>query len=159
MKIFAIIIFILASVYLILPSPRFPSPPPKSIVSNEPADTESTYRRAYYSNLTRPELLSYYRQQFGPIPSLLLNYPPEESSSLIRDQTRSSWLQEFVHPLRESILISAFFPTRPADIIMIDGLQYSNKVIVRYLPSHPVTRITVLCLIYVSGYLLIKEYA
>lgn len=154
-----IIIAILLSIYLLLPSPKFPDAPPGSLQSNEPADTESIYRRAYYTNLTRPEIMAYYEAAFGTLPQFRLNHPPEDATSLIRDQTRSSFLEEIVHPLRESFYINGFVPTLPTEQINIHKIHYLNKVTVRYVPSHPVTRLTVLLMLLVVGRRLVAEYA
>lgn len=146
--------------YLIIPAPAFPQPPPGSIRSDEPGDMESIYRRAYFTNLSRSEILLHYKNEFSAnIPSILLNYPPEEAFSLIRDQTKSSWLQEYVHIGRESIYINGFYPTKPTEQININGVHYINKVTVRYLPSHAVGRLTALGLVSICIYLLAKEYA
>jgi hypothetical protein len=161
-----LLVVLMASVYLLLPSPDFPPPPSGVLISREPADTESTFRRSYYSNYSRSELMNYYSSMFGvspfrrfPLPQFRLNYPPEESQTLIRDQTRTSWLEELVHPWRESIYINGYYPTRPTEQININGVHYLNKVTVRYIPSTPVTRLTVLFMTVICAYWLIKEYA
>lgn len=153
------IIAILLGIYLLLPSPKFPDAPSGSIQSNEPGDTESIYRRAYYTNLTRPEIMGYYDSAFrGPI-QYRLNLPPEDAYSVIRDQTKSSFLELIVHPLRETLYINAFVPTKPTEQININGVHYLNKVTVRYLPSHPISRLTVLALSSLLFLWLIKEYS
>lgn len=145
--------------YLLLPSPSFPPPPAGSLRSNEPGDMESIYRRAYFTNYSRGEILKYYQHVFRiPFFQILLNYPPEEAFTLVRDQTKSSWLQEIVHPWRESIFINGFYPTKPTEQININGVHYINKITVRYIPSHPVTRLTVLSLSALAIYWLYKEY-
>lgn len=149
-------LLVLIGIYLVLPSPRFPAPPPGSLTSIEPADTESVYRRAYFTNLSRAEILDYYSRVFFVPGQFRLNYPPEEAFSLVRDQTRSSFLEEIVHMGRESLYVNGFEPTLPTEQINRDGIHYRNKVTVRYVPSHPVTRLTVLGLVCVSCYLVVK---
>lgn len=164
MKAFFVILFVLISVvgvYLLWPSPQFPNPPAGVYVSSEPADTESIYRRAYYSNLSREEIINYYKGQFLPIkyfPQVRINHPPEEAYSMIRDQTRSSWLEQLVHPWRESLYVNGFYPTKPTEQIYINGTHYVNKITVHYFPSSPAARITVLMLALLSGYFLYNEY-
>lgn len=160
-KILFLAILVSSIYYLVLPSPKFPEIPPGSLQSNEPADTESTYRRAYYTNLSRSEIMDYYDNAFrGQIPiQYRLNLPPEDAITVIRDQTRSSFLELIVHPGRESLYVNAFVPSKPTEEINIDKVHYLNKVIVRYLPSHPISRLTVLAM---SGLLilwLVKEYS
>jgi hypothetical protein len=159
LKISFISIYLIAVTYILLPAPAFPPEPKASLRSNEPGDMESIYRRAYYTNYSRSEILKYYSQAFK-IPGIqyLLNYPPEQAYPLIRDQTNSSWLQEVVHPLRESLYINGFYPTKPTEQINIGGVHYINKITVRYVPSHPVTRLTVLLLASICCYWLYKEY-
>jgi hypothetical protein len=122
---------------------------------------ESTYRRAYFTNYSRSDILKYYSETFNiKIPfQILENYPPEEAANVIRDQTKSSWLQELVHPWRESLLINGFYPTKPTEQINIGGVHYISKITLRYIPSAPVTRLTVLLLASVCCYWLYKEYA
>src|SRR3990170_8023503 len=92
-------------IYLLLPNPDFPAELPDSIRSFEPADVETPLRRGYYTDLPREIVMNYYLQQvkhmspFGKyMPTYSLNYPPEEAQFLIRDQARSTFLEEIVHP-------------------------------------------------------------
>ena len=151
--------FLISAVsYLIYPVPGFPSPPPGSLVSTEPADTESIYRKAFYTNLSREEVVSYYKNLWrGPF--IRINHPPEEAQTMIRDQTRSSWLEELVHPLKDSLYINGFYPTKPTEQININKVHYLAKITVHHFPSHPFTRLTVLLMASLSSYLLLKEYA
>lgn len=147
--------------YLVLPSPKFPDSPPGSLQSNEPADTESVYRRAYYTNLSRIEIMDYFDRSFrGQIPiQYRLNLPPEDSFTVIRDQTRSSFLELIVHPGRESLYVNAFVPSKPTEEINIDKVHYLNKVTVRYLPSHSISGLTVLAMSSLLVFWLAKEYS
>lgn len=144
--------------YLLWPSPPFPPSPPGSVQSAEPADTESFYRRSYYTNLTRPEIMHYYDRNFSAPISFRLDLPREEAFSLIRDQTRSSYLEEIIHPGRESLYINVFVPSKPTEEINIDKVHYLNKVTVRYVPSNPVTRLTVLLLTLVASVFVYRQY-
>jgi len=157
--IYALSILLLAA-YLALPSAEFPAPPPNSLLSQEPADTESVYRRAYYTNYSREEIMNHYKSVFNiAMLQIRLNYPPEEAYTLIRDQTRSSWLEELVHPGRESLFVNGFYPTKPTEQININGVHYINKITVHLFPSRFPSRFTVLGLLIVSFYWLKKEYA
>ena len=135
--------------YVSLPNFNFPNPPPDSVQSNEPADMEDSLKRAYFTNYTRSEVLDWYKAQFDystflnvKLPTYLLNYPPEESQSIIRDQTRSTFLQEIVHPFRETVFINGFEPAAGDDKnrIVIDGVHWRQKIIVKYIPSTLVLR-------------------
>ena len=139
---------IVTLLYLALPNFSFPLPPPDALQSQEPADTETPLRRAYFTNYTRAEVLDWYRNEFKTskflgvrLPTYLLNYPPEDAQTIIRDQTRSTFLQEVVHPFRESIYINGFEPTNPKDVIFIGGKNWRQKIIIRFVPSSILFRI------------------
>lgn len=130
--------------YLALPNPVFPLPPPDSQKSLEPGDIQNPLIPAYFTDYTRAEVLSWYESQFKrsvffdvSLPTYLLNYPPEDTATIIRDQVRSTFLQEIVHPLRESIYISGFEPpsTDGKNAINIEGRHWRQKITVRYIPS------------------------
>lgn len=143
-------------VYVVPPSPEFPAPPTDALQSKEPADSETPLRRAYFTNLTREEVMAHYQKEFKW--GLTLNYPPEESKTLIRDQTRSTFLEEIVHPLRESIYINGFEPKDEKDAINIEGLPWRQKIIVRYVPSNVLTRVLVIALSFIGAVILPKEW-
>ncbi len=128
-----------------LPNYNFPEPPPDSIISQEPADLETSFRRGYFTNYSREEVISWYKNQFEysdflgiRLPTLLLNYPPENAQTIIRDQTSSSYLQELVHPFRESLYINGFKPLSESGLpaFTIEGETREQKIIIKYLPSN-----------------------
>lgn len=137
--------------YLILPVPRFPIQPHDSVQSLELADTETPWRRAYFTNYTRKEVLNYYQKQLSrahffnmPLLTYRLNYPPEEASLLIRDQTRSTFLEEIVQPFRASLFVDGFEPKDPKDDIWYKGVHYRQKIIVKYAPSWLISRLFII---------------
>ena len=130
--------------YLALPNYSFPIPPPDSIQSEEPADLESPLRRGYFTNFERAEILSWYKTQFDHssflnlgLPTVLLNYPPENAQTLIRDQTGSTFLQEFAHPFRESFYINGFETPENyiKPIFFVGGQTWQQKIIIRFIPT------------------------
>jgi len=133
LKTIIIAFFVTLFFYVFPPSPDFPKAPPDSLQSKEPADTEISLRRAYFTNLTREEVMRYYQNEFR---GFRLNYPPEEAATIIRDQTRSTFLEEIVHPFRESFYVNGFEPKDPKDAIFIEGKSWRQKIIVRYVPSN-----------------------
>lgn len=163
-KILMLVIFlttIVLLVYILPKSPEFPKPPADSVQSKEPADTESPFRRAYFTNLNRAEVIYHYEKEFNygfNVYTPRLNYPPEESATIIRDQTRSTYLEEIVHPFRESIYINGFEPKSEKDTIIIDKVKWNQKIIVRYVPSPVWVRVVLLMSSMISGYFLILEY-
>lgn len=160
LKFFFVIFFVILSVYVYPASPDFPKPPEGSVQSDEPADVESPLRRGYYTNLSRAEVLAHYKKEFnqGFYYTPRLNYPPEEAPALIRDQTKSTFLEEITHPLRESIYINGFEPKEEQYAQFFEGIRYKQKIIVRYVPSNNRVRLAVVAGSTLFGYLLFLEY-
>lgn len=137
--------------YLLIPAPPFPSPPPNSYRSSEPGDIQDPNIRAYFTDMDRDSLMAYYASQFKSssflqIPLLTLrlaDYPPEESSIRIMEQIKSSYLEELVHPLRESIFINSWEPKEAKDAINVAGRHFENKVTIRYYKSSVFSRMFV----------------
>ncbi len=151
--------------YLFLPNPDFPDPPPDALQSNEPADTETSLRRAYFTNYNRQEVLAHYQKQLTKsnflgflLPTYRLNYPPEEAQTLIRDQTRSTFLEEIVHPLRESFFVNGFEPKDPKDAILIEEKNWRQKITVRLVPSNTLARLAVSLAALFIIYLISNQY-
>lgn len=162
-KVFKILFFlisVLLFVYIIPSSPKFPNQLPNSVQSFEPADVERSLRRGYYTNLTRQEVMEHYEKEFnrGFLYAPRLNYPPEEAPALIRDQTKSTFLEELVHPLRESLYINGFESKKTIYQLIINGVTWDQKIIIRYVPSSIWARLSVLVLAIVSTLLLMREY-
>jgi hypothetical protein len=152
-------------IYLLLPKPTFPEPPLDALQSNEPADTETSLRRAYFTNYTREEVMIHYKDQFEKpvifgisLPSYRLNYPPEEAQTIIRNQTRSTFLEEIVHPFRESVYINGFKPALQKDAIFIDGKDWYQKITVRFVPSNSFARVVVVGLALALVVIVAKEW-
>ena len=163
-KIFFILIFSFLLIYVIIPAPQFPIPPSDSIQSNEPADSETPLRRAYFTNFTREEVMKHYKDQFSKpllfgisLPTYSFNYPPEESQTIIRDQTRSTFLEEIVHPFRESIYINGFEPKNQKDAIFIEGRSWRQKLIVKYVGSLILVRVVIVLLTAIFTWIIIAE--
>ena len=147
-KIFFIVFLVSLILYILLPNFSFPEPPSDALQSNEPADTETPLRRAYFTNYTREEVMTHYKNQFTKskilgvlLPTYRLNYPPEEAKEIIRDQTRSTFLEEIVHPFRESVFVNGFEPKDPKDTIFIRERSWRQKIIVRFVPSSTLFRL------------------
>ncbi len=143
--------------YVNLPDPQFPREIQniKTLRSTEPGDSETPLRRAYYTDAGRNDSLDHYTKEFNKIfsiPTLTyrLNYPPEEAQTLIRDQTRSTFLEEIVHPMRESLYINGFEPKENKDAIVVNGENYRLKITVRYLPSNVLIRILLVIILVIS---------
>jgi hypothetical protein len=151
---------LLALVYLLLPAPAEPPPLPESTKSNLPGDTvEIPHLYAYFTNLSREEVMAFYQEHYSrsrfinlPLPSLKLNHPPEYTWVVIRDTEPSSYLEEIVHPFRESFYINGYEPANDPFVeasqrrptLIYDGQEYKVKVVVLPVYSNPLIRILLL---------------
>jgi hypothetical protein len=128
-------------VYLAWPAPAFPTTLWDFQPSSEPADKESPLRRGYYTNLTREQLMSHYSKEFGW--GERLNYPPEDAQTIIRDQTKATFLEEIVHPMRESLYIAGNVLGPNEGSFEVNGKEFKQKVIVRYVTSNNFVRVLI----------------
>ena len=150
--------------YLALPNSEFPDPPRGAVQSLEPADSETPLRRAYFTDLSRSEVISHYQSEFvtdifgNKLANYRLNYPPEEAYGLIRDQTRSTYLEEVIYPLRESVFVNGFEPSSAKDEIIIEGVRYNQKITVRHYPSNRASRVIVGIVVSIIFYVVLSVY-
>lgn len=159
-KIVFVVFSVVFIVYLLFPAPEFPNPPSNSVQSKEPADSETPLRRSYFTDSTREEVMQNYLSQFSRefIPTLRLNYPPEDAQTLVRDQTRSTFLEELVHPFRESIYINGFEPKSDKDAILINGSRWRQKITVKYVPSSPLARVLIAIPTLILAWMVLREW-
>jgi hypothetical protein len=154
MKIYVKVGYIITSVifllYLMIPDHQFPSKLENSITSEEPADTEDINRRGYFTDMDREEIIKHYVLQrnkdphFGiSLPTYRLNYPPEEAQVIIRDQTRSTFLEEIVNPFRESIFVNGYKTEEGKDRIYVQDKEWSKKIIVKHVVSDKYARLII----------------
>ena len=148
---------ILFLIYLSLPSPKFPDPPFDAVQSMEEADTETPLKRAYFTQFTRGQVIDHYLNQFSRY-SLRLNYPPEDAQTLVRDQTRSVYLEELVHPMRESLFINGFEARVPKDDIWYKGVHYGAKITIKYNKSLSLARVLIAIPALICGWILIQMW-
>lgn len=113
--------------------------------------------KAYFSDNYRGFVIPFYSDQFQkmerfPFPPLRLNHPPEYAYQTIKDQTQSTYLEEFTYPLRDSIFINGLEPLdeitkeprySAATLFEQDGGMYETKVTLRYYPSNLTSRLLV----------------
>ena len=105
------------SLYLLLPGPKLPPADlPESPQSDEPGDTwQIANVSAYYTNLDRSTAVSFYEKYFSrssffaiPLLTYRVNHPPEKAKQVFIDTKRSYYLEEIVHPFRESLFVNGF---------------------------------------------------
>lgn len=163
-----LIFSILFLAYVSLPIPPYPSNPPDSLQSEERGDTEDfKNRRAYFTDLTRAEVLSYHQKELSytawngikiPLPTYRLNYPPEDAFIFIKDQTRSVFLEEVVHPFRESFFVNGFVAQVAKDAIIIEGREFQQKISIRYYRSELWVRIGIALTSLALLFVLMREW-
>lgn len=158
---FAYLVFcMLLLFYLLLPAPSMPKGLPNSVKSTEPADLEEPSRVGYFTDMTREEVVNFYQSEFtSDLPTVRLrDYPPEEARVLIRDQTQSTFLEELVHPMRESLYINGYEPSADKNPLVVAGKKWKQKIIIKYVQSNVVIRVVVALATLGVGYLLIFEW-
>lgn len=164
------VIFLL---YLLVPGPRSIDdfgPLPDSSKSTLSGDTVQVPNvSAYFSDNYRDVVIPFYIKSYTksaklPFSLVRLNYPPEFAYIAIKDQTQSTYLEELVFPMRESLFINGLEPFEKsgepryegAIPFEVGGNDYLTKVTLRYHPSPIWARIVVWAGVLVSVYLLWK---
>jgi len=160
LKITIAVIYLLGIFYLILPEPVIPNLEP-ALKSTEPGDTtQMPGVWAYYTNLSRGEAVNFFKKAFShstflkiPLPTYILNHPPEYARETIRATQQSNFYEEIVHPFRESIFINGWVPSedkvylakslKPITYFTIDGQRFNAKITLYHVRSPYWSRILV----------------
>lgn len=169
-----LIVFLIGLFYILLPGPSsiddFP-PLPNSVKSKLEGDTiQNPNIAAYFSDYQREDITRYYRDHFEkkllfglPFPIVSINRRPEESYQYVRDQQESTFLEEYVNPLRESIYINGYEPKVENDMfnkkdrsfegdrIAYEGRLFNSKATLRFYPSSIWWRIFIYLGIWLAG--------
>lgn len=132
-----------ALLYLISPVPKLPDLP-NSAKSDEPGDTvQIPHVTGYYTNLSRTEVINFYKANYNGLFRIQLNHPPEKARNIIRDTIQSYYLEEFVLPYKETFYINGFewekdVFTKPEKRIknklLYYGKEYQAKITLRTFP-------------------------
>ncbi len=172
------VVFLLGLIYVAWPGPTsiddFP-PLPSSTKSNLPGDTtQNPNIAAYYSQFDRNYITKYYRSifeqmpiSFLPLPVIRINHRVEEAYGFVRDQQESTFLEEFIHPMRESVFVNGYEPAIEnqmngvpsgfiEDHISIYGNFYASKATLRYYPSSWIWRVLIYLVMWVLMGMLYK---
>ncbi|OGE34507.1 hypothetical protein A3C32_04150 [Candidatus Daviesbacteria bacterium RIFCSPHIGHO2_02_FULL_41_14] len=172
-KLLFFIFSVLFLLYMVLPGPAeikdFPSLPVSQTSTLEGDTIQVKNVAGYFSDNYRDFSTNYYKDQYQqntlfPFPPLRLNYPPEFAFTAIKDQTQSTYLEEFVYPLRDSLFVNGLEPFttegkprfRGAIEFEVGGNTYDTKVTLRYYPSNLAIRLVVWAGITTAIYLLWK---
>lgn len=111
---------------------------------------------AYFSNnfrdfVTDFYLNNYWKNTFLPFPPIRINHPPEFSWNVIKKHTDSTYLEEFVYPLRGSLYVNGFEPFYEdgtekywgATKFQEESNIWLTKTTLRYYPSNFFVRLLV----------------
>lgn len=160
-------------IYMLWPGPGKISdfkPLPSSAKSQLAGDTYQIPNvAAYFSDNFREFVTSFYRSNYRektlfPFPPLRLNHPPEYSWNTIKKHTDSTYLEEMVYPLRDSLYVNGFEPFYSdgspkfwgSTAFDAEGERFLTKTTLRFYPSSPFVRVLVWAGIISSIYLLFK---
>lgn len=173
-------LFIIGLIYVLLPGPGeiedFKAVP--GVKSDFPGDTiQNPNIAAFYTDYTRSEITKFYKDDFSkkllfgiPLPIISLNHPPEAAHKYVRDQQESTFLEEYIFPLRESLFVNGYEPKVENDMFnrrdrsfIGDHLKYkevfyNSKTTLRYHPSYLVNRVLVYLGIWLAATLLYKLF-
>lgn len=131
---------------------------PNSVRSRLDGDTVQVPNlKAFFSNNYRGFATNYYYKEYWrlsrfPFSPIKLNHPPEYAFYTIKDQTQSTYLEEYTYPFRGSLYINGLEPLDeitkepryPAgSYFSADGHLLETKVTVRYYPTSPFSRVVV----------------
>lgn len=172
-KIIAISFSIIFLIYLLWPGPTSVSNfavLPNSDRSTLEGDTVQVPNViAYFSNNYRDSVTSFYKNNYSslikiPFLPIRLNYPPELAYTAIKDQTESTYLEEYVYPFRDSLYVNGMEPFyqdgQPkywgaTKFISANG-SFETKTTLRFYPSSIIFRVISWVGINLSVYLLWK---
>lgn len=164
-RLIMLFVFVLGAIYLLLPGPSsiddFPGLP-NSVKSDLPGDTiQNPNIAAYFADVRRDFITRYYKNIFSrmlflglPLPIIALNHPPELAYKYVRDQQESTFLEEYVFLLRESIFVNGYEPSVENQIlkkqssevgnhVIYNGVMYDAKTTLRFYPSNLSSRLLV----------------
>lgn len=136
--------------YLLIPTPTLKDLP-SSVKSNEPGDTiQMKNVTAFYTNLSRTEVINFYRATYTSPILIRLNHPPEYAKTIFRDTMQSYYLEEFSLPFKESLYINGYewendVFTKPEKRIVnkmiYEGIEYKSKITLKIIPTSSIIRI------------------
>ncbi len=139
-----------AIAYLISPTP-IPPDLINSVKSDEPGDTiQMKNVSAYYTNMTRAEVMDFYKEYYNGPFRIIINHPPERSKEIIKNTMQSYYLEEYILPFKESLYVNGFewendVFTKPEKRIknklFFQGKEYKTKVTLKTFPTSVPKRI------------------
>lgn len=123
----------------------------------------------YFSDNFREFVVPFYSKVYQslsrlPFPPLRLNRPPEYSWTVIKKHTDSTYIEELVYPLRDSLYVNGFEPFYKdgspkfwgSTKFDASGQSFYTKTTIRYYPSKTISKIIVWLGVIISISLLFK---
>jgi hypothetical protein len=156
-----LVLGLIFTLYLIIPEPQLP---PKDLPDSPKSDLNDDTRHmedviAYYTNSYRADVMPYYKDQMDnspflslPLPSIIINHPPEYAETVFFDTKQSYYLEEIVHPFKSSLFVNGYEwendvftskSSRKQYVQKFEGVTYNSKVTLRWINSNPLVRIVV----------------
>ncbi len=165
---------LLLLIYMIWPAPSNISdfrPLPSSDKSTLSGDTtEIPNVAAYFSDNFREFIVPFYLKNYQQkshflFPPLKINHPPEYSWTAIKRHTDSTYLEELVYPLRDSLYVNGFEPFYSdgsekfwgSTKFEIDNNAWFTKTTLKFYPSNILIRYLVWLGIVIAMMLIYKE--
>jgi len=137
-SLFVFLVFnLFALAYLLSPTPTLKNLP-NAVKSNLPGDTTQLKNvSGYFGNLSRTEVINFYKANYNGLFRIQLNHPPERAKDIIVDTIPSYYLEEFVLPFKESLFINGYewqndVFTKPEKRIknklVYNNIEYQTKI-------------------------------
>lgn len=135
---------LLSILYLVSPVPALPDLT-NSAKSNLPGDTVQLKNvSGYFTNLSRSEVITFYKANFNGLFRIHLNHPPERSKELYVDTIQSNYLEEYILPFKESVFINGFewqndpftkTEKRITNKLIFQNKEYFAKITIKTFPT------------------------
>jgi hypothetical protein len=113
--------------------------------SDLPGDTVQLKNvSGYFTNLSRAEVINFYKANLNGLFRIHLNHPPERSKDIILDTIQSNYLEEFILPFKESVFINGFEwqndpftkpEKRITNKMIYHGKEYFAKITIKTFPT------------------------
>jgi hypothetical protein len=178
MKYLFLFLFLLGLWYIVLPVPHLT----RDFISSQNAviGKSSEVKYIFYTNQWRSSVTEYYQKKFREshcqgnsvlnlfcyINPIILNYSPLLATTLIDSKQQSTYLEEYIYPLKDSIIVNGYEPydqngkqfDKSSQPLVFNGKQYHAQVTVRYYSSSFVSRIFIYLFICLSIYFEIRLF-
>jgi len=167
-SIILIVLFNIFAIFYLIQPIKSPPDLPNSLRSTLPGDTtQITNVRAYFTNLSRTEVINFYKANYGGLARVILNHPPEKSQEIFVDTMQSYYLEEFIIPFKESLYVNGFdwendVFTKPekriVNKLIFEGKEFKSKITIRTFPTSIPKRLAIFFMTEITLYLIYRCY-